>query len=277
VAITNAGTAHLEGFGSREGIARGKGEILEGEPRPEVAVLNADDVYYAYWRSMVTDVRVLSFGLSERADVWGDNIETTRSGTRFRLHLPEETVAVTLPLGGAHNVRNACTAAAIALALGVPTADIVAGLEAAAPVAGRLKPLAGLNGSMLFDDSYNANPGSVVAAGAFLGSLPGRNWLVLGDMFELGDEAESMHADVGTSFRENGIDRLLTLGELSRAAAAAFGSGAECFDSVDALVDSIAGDLGPDVNLLVKGSRGMRMERVVEALRAASSARCAGG
>ena len=277
VAITNAGTAHLEGFGSVEAIARGKGEIIEGRRRPDVAVLNADDDYYAYWRTLAADTRVLSFGLSERADVWGDKIAAAKGGTRFRLHLPVETVRVMLPLVGRHNVRNACAAAAIAHALGVPAADIVAGLECAAPVAGRLQPRAGRKGAALYDDSYNANPGSVLAAGEFLATLDGRRWLVLGDMFELGADAAALHADTGRGLRATGIDRLLTLGELAAHAAEAFGTGGEAFGTVDALIDAVGRDLAPDVRVLVKGSRGMRMERVVEALAAPAANRCAEG
>jgi UDP-N-acetylmuramoyl-tripeptide--D-alanyl-D-alanine ligase len=268
VAITNAGTAHLEGFGSVELVARAKGEILDGTPRPDVAVLNADDDYYEYWRSRARDVRILSFGLAAGADVRASGISTARGATVFDLHLPAADVHVELPLAGQHNVRNACAAAAIATALGVDPAAIVAGLQAVRPVSGRLEPVPGRHGATLYDDSYNANPGSVIAAAEFLVSLGGRSCFVLGDMYELGPDAEELHRGVGAALRECGIDRLLALGELSKAAARAFGAGGEWFGSVEELVASLDRELSADVNVLVKGSRGMRMERVVAGLRA---------
>jgi UDP-N-acetylmuramoyl-tripeptide--D-alanyl-D-alanine ligase len=267
VCLNNAGDAHLEGFGSLEGIARGKGEILQGEPRPQAAVLNADDEYYDYWMSLVEDIDVLSFGLGENADIRAEQIETGGNHTHFTMHLLDTTIEVTLPLAGEHNVRNACAAAAIVTALDVPAATIKAGLEGASPVSGRLTPLAGLRGTTLYDDSYNASPLSVVAAAEFLASLPGHSWFVLGDMFELGDHAESLHAGVGDAIREAGVERLFAHGEMSRLAAEAFGDNAQWYDSLEALVDAVRGEIEPGINVLVKGSRGMRMERVVDALR----------
>ena len=268
VCLNNAAAAHLEGFGSIEGVAHAKAEILQGEPRPKAAVLNADDEYYEYWRSLVEDIDVLSFGLDEDADIRADQIETGSGQTHFTLHLLDTTIEITLPLAGEHNVRNACAAAAIASALDVPAATIKEALEGVDPVSGRIAPLQGLRGATLYDDSYNANPLSVIAAAEFLATLPGESWMVLGDMLELGEDAERMHADVGDSIREAGVDRLFAHGEMSRHAAEQFGEQAEWFDSLDALVDEVSGQLGSDVNVLVKGSRGMRMERVVDALRA---------
>lgn len=268
VCLTNAAAAHLEGFGSIEGVAHAKAEILQVEPRPQVAVLNADDEYYDYWLSLVEDIDVLSFGLGEDADIRADQIETGSSHTHFTMHLLDTSIELTLPLAGEHNVRNACAAAAVATALDVPAATIREALEGVNPVAGRIAPLQGLHGATLYDDSYNANPLSVIAAAEFLASLPGESWMILGDMFELGDDAQRMHADVGGSIREAGIDRLFAHGEMSRLAAEEFGEQAEWYDSLDTLVDEVSGQLADGVNVLVKGSRGMRMERVVEALRA---------
>lgn len=266
VCLNNAGDAHLEGFGSVEGIARGKGEILQGDPRPQTAVLNADDEYYDYWMSLVEDIDVLSFGLGENADIRAEQIETGGDRTHFTMQLLDTTIEVTLPLAGEHNVRNACAAAAIVTALDVPAATIKDGLESARPVSGRLTPLQGIHGATLYDDSYNASPISVVAAAEFLASLPGESWFVLGDMFELGDHAHSLHAGVGESIREAGVERLFAHGEMSRLAAEAFGDNARWYDSLEALVDDVKGEIEPGVSVLVKGSRGMRMERVVEAL-----------
>jgi UDP-N-acetylmuramoyl-tripeptide--D-alanyl-D-alanine ligase len=271
--ITNAGPAHLEGFGSLDGVARAKGEILQDEARPRVAVLNADDPYFEYWCSLANDVQCVSFGLRENGMVRAEGIEITPAGSQFTLHVHNDEIAVALPLSGIHNVRNACAAAAVAHALGVPADDIRQGLEDVRRVGGRLEPLAGAGGSTLFDDSYNANPVSVTAAAEFLAALPGESWLVLGDMKELGEDAAELHREVGEAARTSGIDRLFAFGDLARRAAEGFGTKALWYTSLDALLDDLNADLSPRVNVLVKGSRSMRMERVVEALREPGSVR----
>ena len=267
VVITNAGAAHLEGFGSIKGVAHAKGEILQGDPRPQVAVLNADDKYFPYWSSQVEDIRCLSFGFNEAADVRADNIVADSNKTTFTLHTANDSVDIALPLVGIHNVRNACAAAAVALALEVGIDDIRAALESVNPVGGRLQPVRGINDATLFDDSYNANPLSVIAAAEFLASLPGESWLVLGDMKELGDDAEELHREVGEAARASGVSRLFAYGDLAASAAEGFGLHASWFASLDALVDELCAGLSSDINVLVKGSRSMRMERVVDALR----------
>lgn len=267
VTITNAAAAHLEGFGSVKGVARAKGEIFQGTPRPDVAVLNADDEYFGYWSTLVEDVDVLSFGYENEADIHATQIESTNGETRFTLHLPDSSMELTLPLAGLHNVRNACAAAAIATALGVPAEKIRAALGSVEAVSGRLAPLHGLNGAVLYDDSYNANPLSVNAAAEFLGSLPGETWFVLGDMFELGDEAPNMHSEVGSAIRDAGVDRLFTLGDLSAYASTAFGDGGQAYAAIEPLLADLCSAIHSNVSVLVKGSRGMRMERVVDALR----------
>jgi UDP-N-acetylmuramoyl-tripeptide--D-alanyl-D-alanine ligase len=268
VAITNAGTAHLEGFGSIDGIAKGKAEILCGKSRPGVAVLNADDAYFDYWRSLAADVEVLSFGIENRANVHAGDILTDASGSSFELYLPGAKIDVRLSIPGLHNVRNACAAAAIATSLGVLPEQIQEALEAVKPVSGRLQPKAGMHGSTLYDDSYNANPISVRAAAEFVAALPGANWLVLGDMGELGSAGKALHREVGAAIKAAGVERLYATGELSRHAAEAFGSQAYWFDDVENLIDELGKSVTANSNVLVKGSRFMRMERVVEALAA---------
>ncbi|MBT8081040.1 MAG: UDP-N-acetylmuramoyl-tripeptide--D-alanyl-D-alanine ligase [Gammaproteobacteria bacterium] len=267
VVITNAGAAHLEGFGSLEGVAKAKGEILQNGKRPAAAVLNADDRFYGYWASLVGDVRHLSFGFADEADVRAEDIEPGAAGTRFTLHVGGRSLAIALPLAGVHNVRNACAAAAVLHALDVPLDAIGRGLEAVSPVGGRLQPVQGICGATLFDDSYNANPLSVVAAAEFLAALPGESRFVLGDMKELGDDAEKLHREVGEAVRASGVDRLFAYGALASNAAEGFGENARWFASLDTLVDELCDGLAPDVNVLVKGSRSMHMERVVDALR----------
>lgn len=272
VVITNAGDAHLEGFGSRDGVARGKGEILCGETRPKVAILNADDHYFDYWSKLVEDTKLITFGIDADADVHARNIVAEVGGSQFDLHLPGGEIDVALALSGRHNVRNACAAAAIATAVGIDIADIKTGLESVQPVAGRLRRVAGSGGVTIYDDSYNANPVSVVAAAEFLAALPGDNLIVLGDMGELGDDAAQLHTETGAKVREAGISRLLATGELSRYTVEAFGEGASWHADVDDLTARLKSELAAGMNVLVKGSRFMRMERVVNALRDSQAA-----
>lgn len=267
VVITNAGAAHLEGFGSIDGVARAKGEILQGEKRPRVAVLNADDRYFDFWVERVSDTHCTSFGFAQTADIRADNIEPAPSDITFTLHVGDESADVVLPLVGIHNVRNACAAAAVAHALEIGLDDIRTALESVNPVGGRLQPLRGINEATLFDDSYNANPLSVNAAAEFLASLPGESWLVLGDMKELGDDATELHREVGEAARASGVNRLFAYGDLAASAAEGFGEHASWYTSLDALVDELCENMRSDVTVLVKGSRSMRMERVVDALR----------
>ena len=264
--ISNAGPAHLEGFGSIEGVAEAKGEILHNSGQLANAVLNAEDKYFDYWSQLARPAKVTSFGLGDYADVYATEINLTATGSRFRLHAGDDSVQVRLSFAGPHNVLNACGAAAVALQAGASLEQVARGLEKARPVAGRLRPLAGMRGCTIFDDSYNANPTSIVAAARFLASLEGDAWLVLGDMGELGDESEALHREVGAEARSVGIDRLLATGEAMKVAVAAFGDKAEWFINVDDLVAELRETVDSRVNLLVKGSRFMRMERVVEAL-----------
>ena len=266
VAITNAAAAHLEGFGSIEGVAKAKGEILRAKLRPGVAILNADDDYFEYWSAMVADIDVIGFGIQAQTDVRASNIVADGGGSNFQLHLYDTRIDVRLSLPGQHNIRNACAAAAIAVALGVAPEQIRSGLESVKPVAGRLQPKRGLYGATLFDDSYNANPLSVIAAAEFLAGLEGQSWLVLGDMGELGANTARLHQEVGAAVKKAGVNQLFATGELSRNVTDAFGDHASWFDSVDTLIDALRVSITSDVNVLVKGSRFMRMERVVAAL-----------
>jgi len=271
VVITNAGAAHLEGFGSIDNVAKAKGEILCGESRPGIAILNADDEYFDLWAHMAGNVSVLSFGIDTSADVRATGIVTDGCGSSFELQLPDARVEIRLSIPGQHNVRNACAAAAIATALGAAPEQIQAGLELVKPIDGRLQAKLGLNGATLYDDSYNANPLSVAAAARFLASLDGQGWFVLGDMAELGEDAARLHREAGAALKGAGVDRLFATGEMSRNASEEFGAKAMWFESVDMLIDALRATVTSDVNLLVKGSRFMRMERVVQALDASGA------
>lgn len=272
--VTNAGAAHLEGFGSLAGVAQGKGELFAALPVEGVAVINADDAFAAQWREMRNAERVLTFGFEQPADFMAHKVRThaDESGFRtdFELVTPLGTTPATLHLAGLHNLRNALGAAAAACAVGAELEDIAAGLAAMKSVAGRLELKAALNGAFVVDDSYNANPSSLKAGLDAFRSFSGARWLVLGEMKELGESADELHAEVGRYARNAGVERLLAVGERARCAVAAFGSGAQWFPDLDSLIDAARSALKPGVAVLIKGSRANRLERVAAALTGAS-------
>jgi UDP-N-acetylmuramoyl-tripeptide--D-alanyl-D-alanine ligase len=259
--ITNAGTAHIGELGSRAAIAQAKGEIYEGLG-DGVALINADDAYAEYWRGLNAGRRVIDFGFAHAAQVRG-RCELGEQATVLEVRTPDAHYTARLRVPGLHNARNALAACAVAQALGIAPDIVVRGLEDYEGTQGRLQRKRALLGAGLIDDTYNANPESVQAAIAVLAAAPGRRVLVLGDMGELGAEGTALHAQIGAEAKRAGIDALLTLGELSQEAAQAFGPGAEHFGDVERLCAGLLARLGPDVTVLVKGSRFMRMERVV--------------
>ncbi|HEX7112140.1 MAG TPA: UDP-N-acetylmuramoyl-tripeptide--D-alanyl-D-alanine ligase, partial [Mizugakiibacter sp.] len=263
--VNNIAPAHLERMGSLEGVAETKGALYQALPADGVVVINADDAFAGFFAGLAGTRRVLRFGLDHPADV-GAEIRALGAASDFVLNTPQGAIEVMLPLAGRHNVMNALAASAIACALDVPLATIREGLEQAPTVAGRLLRHTTRAGWTLIDDSYNANPGSTAAAIATLALEAGLPWLVLGDMAELGPDAERLHAEIGTLARRSGIARLYTVGRLSRAAAAAFGAGAEHFADQPALIAALRTALKPGVVCLVKGSRSSAMDRVVAAL-----------
>ncbi len=271
--VNNVAPAHLERMGSLEGVAETKGAIYTALPADGTAVINADDAFAGYFSGLAAPRRVLRFGLAATTvDVGARDVEADANGSRFVLVTPAGEAAVTLALPGRHNVLNALAAATLAVALEVPLATIVAGLESADPVAGRSTRHRLANGARLVDDSYNANPGSFAAAIAVLAAEAGTRILVMGDMRELGADAERLHADTGALAREAGIDRLLAVGALSAAAVRGFGDGATHFSDQAALVEALRASLPADAVVLVKGSRGSAMDRVVRALLGTSDA-----
>jgi UDP-N-acetylmuramoyl-tripeptide--D-alanyl-D-alanine ligase len=264
--VNNAAPAHLEGFGDLDGVARAKGELFEHLADDGICIINADDAYAGLWLSLAAPRRVISFGLVADADVhaaWQGDI----NGSDINLHTPSGNVAFRLPLPGRHNVMNALAASAAAIALGLSPEVIARGLSAMHAVGGRWQPCKGLQGAQLINDTYNANPASLSVALDLLAGNDDECWLVLGDMGELGDAAEALHRQMGEQARDTGLRYLFALGSLAAAAADAFGEGGEAFESLDALVNRLREQLHPGVTVLVKGSRAMRMERVVDALR----------
>ena len=288
VVITNAAPAHLEGFGSIEEVARAKGEILTGPVCPEWAILNADDRFFSYWKRTARS-RTLSFGFAEGADFRALDVSSNASGSTFTLAGAEipgsaKELQITLPLAGKHNVAHACAAAAAASVLGIDGVLIKQGLEAATPVAGRLRPLRGIDGVSVYDDSYNANPASVTAAAQFIAGCDGEGWLVLGDMRELGNDAQELHRTVGEEAKRAGVRRLFATGTLSRNTVDAFGANAVWFKDTDSLTRALLAELQRKrasdpgtLNVLIKGSRSMRMEKVVDALQSHPVRSCGTG
>lgn len=265
--ITNAGAAHLAGFGSLAGVAAAKGELLDHLPADGVAVLNADDVFCAEWRARVPSGTVITFGAATAADcrLLGAPRMAPRA-TSFRIRLPDGAeLDADLPLPGRSNVANALAAAAAAFALGSSADDIREGLSRGRGLRGRLTVLAGLAGATIVDDSYNANPASARAALDYLGELPGRRLFVLGDMGELGAEAPELHREVGVYARPR-CDALIGIGILAAEAVRAFGAGGQHFADVAAAASALTPMLGAGVTVLVKASRAMRLDRLVEAL-----------
>jgi len=259
--VTNIGPAHLGGFGSIEGVARTKGELYELLPAGGSAIINADEPWAELWRGLNRAETVITFGTGSEADV--------------RLEGREERPCIVTPAGafdfqpalpGRHNLLNALAATAVALALGVGLDDIRAGLEAVLPVPGRLNFIESERGWTVIDDTYNANPASLYSALQVLAGMQGTAWLVLGDMKELGSESPKMHREVGDAAKAMGVARLFATGEMSAHTVDAFGDGGQHFASRGELAEAVRRSLRPGINCLVKGSRSMGMEAVVEAI-----------
>lgn len=267
--INNAGTAHIGELGSRENIAKAKSEIFAGLHDDGVAVINADDEFADYWKSLNQGRKVITFGLSQPADV-SATYQTIGNLTRVSLKTPNGKVDFNLAVLGVHNIQNALAASAVAVALGVEITDIAKGLTGFGAVKGRLNWLAGFNGAVLIDDTYNANPDSMKAAIDVLANQNSNpltsTIFVMGDMGELGENAPQMHTDIGAYAKQKKINQLFTFGELSQLAAKEYGASAQHFSSIEVLVEAIKNKMKQSVTVLVKGSRFMQMERVVHQL-----------
>ena len=260
--VNNASSAHLEGLGSVAAVAAAKGEIFAGLRANGAAIINADDAYAPLWRSLAGAHPLLEFGLDQQADVYGRWLPKD-FGLQIEVRTPQGNFTADLQVPGAHNARNALAATAAAIALNVPLETIVAGLERFGGVAGRLQRKAAEHGAALIDDTYNANPDSMRAAIGVLAQAAGKRVLVLGDMGELGDDAPILHAGIGREARRAGIERLFALGALSGNTVSAFGSGGRHFEHIEDLQDALEKELDANTTVLVKGSRFMKMERVV--------------
>lgn len=266
--VNNLAAAHLEGFGSLEGVAKAKGEIYTGLPVNGIAIMNADNNDWLNWKSVIGDRKTWRFSPNAaNSDFTATNVHVTSHGTEFTLQTPTGDVDVLLPLPGRHNIANALAATALAMAVGAPLSAIKTGLANLKAVPGRLFPIPLAENKLLLDDSYNANVGSMTAAVQVLSEMPGYRVMVVGDMAELGDESEACHLQVGEAAKASGIDRVLSAGHLSKNISQASGVG-EHFADKAALIARLKALVEEQqiVTVLVKGSRSAAMEEVVHAL-----------
>lgn len=265
--INNVMPAHISGFGSLENIAKAKGEVYRSLGPNGTAVINFDDVFAPRWRVETADRNIIGVSLYEpAAQCRAEAIEQGDDEINFQLVAPAGKVAIQLRGAGQHTVCNALTAAACALAVGASLTHIQNGLRAFAPIAGRQSRARGYAGALIIDDSYNANPGSVRAAIDVLARYDEGQILVLGDMGELGDEAEALHREMGRYAAESGIKSLFTLGPFSAWTAQEFGAGAHHYETHDALISALKEAVGKTSKVLIKGSRSARMDLVVRGL-----------
>ncbi|WP_133128351.1 UDP-N-acetylmuramoyl-tripeptide--D-alanyl-D-alanine ligase [Legionella nagasakiensis] len=266
--INNIAPAHIQGFGSIEGVAKAKGEIHQGLNDQGVAVINDDDSFAHYWDALLVNKRVLRFSMDKPAaaiharQIDYDEMECAR----FILVVPDGEVEIQLKVPGAHNVKNALAAAACTYALGIGLSDIASGLCQFSGVSGRMTYRSGKNNSVIVDDTYNANLRSVIAALEVLAKYRGRRILILGDMGELGESTKSHHEEIGRVARRLGIDAIMTYGHHSQYTSQIFGSQGRHYDSQETLVDELLNQLNSNTMVLVKGSRAAAMEKVVHQL-----------
>lgn len=263
--VNNAQREHQEFMKTVADVAREHGTVFAALRGDGIAVINADDEFAAYWRGLLAGKRIRDFGVERPAQVGGRHTFTD-FGSEIELRAPEGACKVELHVYGRHNVLNACAAATCALVAGAGLEAVASGLGAFRAVSGRMQCRTLRPGVDLIDDSYNANPDSVRAAIDVLAAAPGARLLVLGDMGEVGDRGKEFHEEIGRYARERGIHRLYATGELCRAAVQAFGEGARHFAAIEDIIATTREQLQPQITVLVKGSRFMRMERVVQAL-----------
>ncbi len=272
--VNNAQREHQEFMASVAAVAEENGAVIESLGAQACAVFPADDDYAPLWQGYAGSRRALTFGLDANPSVtcsW----QPQAFGSHLTVTAQGQTFDINLAAAGVHNVRNALAACAAALAIGIDADAIVRGLQSFAPVAGRLQKKQAANGALVIDDTYNANPDSVRAAIDVLATAPAPRTLVLGDMGEVGSEGVAFHQEIGTYARQRQIDQLFTLGTLARHASQAFGNEGRHFDDMDTLNAEVA-HVPSGASVLVKGSRFMQMERVVQRLTGAPAAQTGG-
>ena len=265
VYVNNVAAAHLAGFGDVQGVIEAKGELYAYCREEHKALFNNDEVASQYWRSICTAGTQIGCALNDEADVkakW----QTIEAGLHVTFSFRGEEAACDINVMGEHNARNALAAVSMACLAGIELSQAVDSLHGFTGIKGRLQLMQGPDQSRLINDSYNANPDSLEAGIKVLCSLKGSAWLALGDMGELGDEALELHRKAAQSARHHGVEKLFGLGHMSCAASEEFGDSGFCFETIDDMANSIRAQIHQGVNLLIKGSRAARMERLVELL-----------
>lgn len=269
VLITKASAAHIEGFGSLQGIVEAKGEILDGLSESGIAVLNADDKNVGQWQRRAGNKKIVHFSLLEKAgsQYFASDIDATEVGKiGFKLHSPHGVTSIRLNMMGEHNVANAVSASALALEVGASLDDVANGLASLSSIDGRLKLRDGINGCTLIDDTYNASPDSFFSAIDALMSFSGRKFVIAGDMKELGEESAESHESVGAYAKRCGVNEFYATGEMSKLGVHAFGERAVHFQSQNELIEQCRASANRDAVFLVKGSRGAMMENIINEL-----------
>ena len=270
--ITCIAEAHLEGMGSLAGIAATKAEIINGLSDHGVAILPYDLRWLDGWKDKLSPEQTLiTFGLDANADFYATDVTAHAASMTFTVHGLDSSETVHLPLPGEHNVVNSLAAIAATTAAGLSLSDAVTGLQNVSATSGRLTPRAGINGSQILDDSYNANPSAMLAAGEVLSQYPQKKIFIAGDMAELGPESVSIHRQVGEELKQYAIDQLLTVGQESAYLSEGYGEGALHFINKQSLIDYIKPELNEETVVVVKGSRSSAMETVVTELTESNS------
>ena len=264
--INNVSPAHLEGFGSVEGVAKAKGEIFAGLNGNGIGILNIDMPFMAMWKRVLDHKKVILFGLDSMADITAQDIQLDTTSSHFMVELGDEFHYINLPLSGIHNVANALAAIAVCYALEVDPAALNKGLALMKGVPHRLQLRAGINQSKIIDDTYNANPASYKQALASMQTFSGEHWLVLGDFGELGNESKHIHQKMGVDAKQSGIKRLFSIGENSQFAAQSFGDGAIHFEDINVLQQQLQQQLTGEITCLIKGSRFMQLDKLADVL-----------
>ncbi len=263
--ITQCSPAHLEGFGTIERVAKAKGEIFTNLPIDGIAIINNDDEYAKLWHDLAIPHKINTYGLRD-TDVTATKINLRNTSSEFTLQTSIGNIAINLPLPGKHNIMNALAAAACALTCDCSLQTIKQGLQTIQSVAGRLQIIQGKQGITLLNDTYNSNPASLKAALQVLQNTTTPHWLAFGDMGELGENSIEFHQQAGQLAKEFGVEKLWTIGNISHHAANSFGDGSYHFTDHADLVQAISEQLPSSATLLIKGSRAMHMEKIVQAL-----------
>lgn len=266
--ITNAAAVHLEGLTDIAGVATEKGSIFQGLDAEGIAILNADDDFYSYWREhSLQNQKVLTFGLDTKADITAKDIQfNDASLSRFNLCTPVGNAAVQLKVIGRHNIANACAAAAAAIALQIPLNAIVSGLQNMQAVPKRMIKRPGYCQATIIDDSYNANPESLRAAIDVLAMSSGKKILVLGNMGELGENAEQLHREIAQYAREQEVTQLIAFGDIAASAANEFGTAAKHYMDRQQLIEDLKKQMDANTTVLIKGSKVNHMWEITEAV-----------